>query len=195
MVHILFNASTDLEVDPTLLNQLIVFTQNVKKFKRIRWNIACIKTHCIQGAILFQISIGFRMERYSHILEWCGRIFIKGHMRNHKCRKECSFIKLVLSLVYPFNNEMTWFVILMHQNPFLSLFQVCGNIEIAEGYSSQTYSCHETYNIKKSKFSKKNLYCVGAGTPRSLATQPTMGGGSCCELEIGQNLILDHDVY
>ena len=39
------------------------------------------------------------------------------------------------------------------------------------------YSCHETYNIKKSKFSKKILYCVGAGTPRSLATQPTLGGG------------------
>ena len=50
-------------------------------------------------------------------------------------------------------------------------------------------------NIKNSQFLKKNLYCVGAGTPMSLATQPTLGGGeSCCKLEIGQNLILDHDV-
>ena len=39
------------------------------------------------------------------------------------------------------------------------------------------YSCHETYNIKRSPFSKKILYCVGVGTPRSLATQPTLGGG------------------
>ena len=45
------------------------------------------------------------------------------------------------------------------------------------------YSCHETYNIKKSKFSKKILYCVGAGTPRSLATQPTLEGGRAVSLK------------
>ena len=46
-----------------------------------------------------------------------------------------------------------------------------------------------------SKFSKKKFFIVsGLGTPRSLATQPTLGG-LCCELEIGQNLISDHDVY
>ena len=50
---------------------------------------------CAQGAIFFQISNGFWMERYSHILIWCGRIFIKGRTCNRKCRKECSF-----------NNEM-----------------------------------------------------------------------------------------
>ena len=56
----------------------------------------------IQGAIFSQISNKFGLERYSHILIWCGRIFIKGRMCNRKCRKECSFTKLV----YPFNNEM-----------------------------------------------------------------------------------------
>ena len=100
-----------------------------------------------QGAIFFQISNGFRLERYSHILIWCGRIFIKGRTCNRKCRKECSFTKLV----YPFNNEMIWFVILMHQKPFLSLktslFQVYGNIEIVEGYSSQIYSCGKQFNL------------------------------------------------
>ena len=93
----------------------------------------------LQGAIFLQIRYGFRMEKYSHILNWCGRIFIKGHTRNRECRRDCSFTKLV----YPFNNKMIWFVILMHQNFFLSLktslFQVYGNIEIVEGYSSQTY--------------------------------------------------------
>ena len=92
------------------------------------------------GGYILQNKYGFRLERYSHILIWCGRIFIKGRTCNRKCRKECSFTKLV----YPFNNEMIWFVILMHQKPFLSLktslFQVYGNIEIVEGYSSQTYS-------------------------------------------------------
>ena len=100
-----------------------------------------------QGAIFFKISNVIRVERYSHILIWCGWIFIKGRTCNNECRKECSFTKLV----YPFNNEMIWFVILMHQKPFLSLktslFQVYGNIEIVEGYSSQIYSCGKQFNL------------------------------------------------
>ena len=39
----------------------------------------------------------------------------------------------------------------MHQKPFLSLktslFQVYGNIEIVEGYSSQIYSCGKQFNL------------------------------------------------
>ena len=101
----------------------------------------------IQGAIFLQIRHGFRVEIYSHILNWCGRIFIKCHTHNRECRIKCSYIQLV----YPFNNEMIWFVILMHQKPFLSLktslFQVYGNIEIVEGYSSQTYSCGKQFNL------------------------------------------------
>ena len=93
--------------------------------------------HMRTGGYILQNKYGFRLEKYSHILVWCGRMFIKGRTCN---RKECSFTKLV----YPFNNEMIWFVILMHQKSFLSLkislFQVYGNIEIVEGYSSQTYS-------------------------------------------------------
>ena len=59
-----------------------------------------------------------------------------------------------------------------------------------------SHICVMKHTISKNQnFQKKILYCVGAGTPRSLATQPTLGGGSCCELEIGQNLILDHNVY
>ena len=42
-----------------------------------------IKIYKSQGARFFQISNGFRMERYSHILEWCGRIFIKGNISNN----------------------------------------------------------------------------------------------------------------
>ena len=94
-----------------------------------------------QGAIFFQISNVISVERYPRTLDWCGRIFIKGHTCNRECRKECSFTKSV----HLFNNEMIWFVILMYQKPFLSLktslFQVFGNIEIVERYSSKTYSC------------------------------------------------------
>ena len=39
-----------------------------------------IKIYKSQGARFFQISNGFRMERYSHILEWCGRIFRLYHI-------------------------------------------------------------------------------------------------------------------
>ena len=39
----------------------------------------------------------------------------------------------------------------MHQKPFLSLktslFQVYGNIEIVEGYSSQIYPCGKQFNL------------------------------------------------
>ena len=39
----------------------------------------------------------------------------------------------------------------MHQKPFLSLktslFQVYGNIEIVEGYSSQIYLCGKQFNL------------------------------------------------
>ena len=48
-----------------------------------------------QGAIFLQIRYGFRMEKYSHILNWCGTIFIKGHTCNRECRRDCSFTKLV----------------------------------------------------------------------------------------------------
>ena len=108
-------------------------------------------------ALFFKIST--RLERYSHILIWCGRIFIKGRTCNRKCRKECSFTKLV----YPFNNEMIWFVILMHQKPFLSLktslFQVYGNIEIVEGYSSQIYSCGKQFNLLE-EYSPLSTVCA-----------------------------------
>ena len=60
------------------------------------------QTRPTQRAIFLQIRYGFRMEKYSHILNWCGRIFIKGHTRNRECRRDCSFTKLV----YPFNNKM-----------------------------------------------------------------------------------------
>ena len=103
--------------------------------------------HMRTGGYILQNKYGFRLERYSHILIWCGRIFIKDCTCNRKCRKECSFTKLV----YPFNNEMIWFVILMHQKPFLSLktslFQVYGNIEIVEGYSSQIYTGGKQFNL------------------------------------------------
>ena len=66
-----------------------------------------------QGAIFFQISNEFRMERYSHILNWCGRIFIKGHTHNRECRKECSFIKWN-NLICDFNASETFFVSKKH---------------------------------------------------------------------------------
>ena len=100
-----------------------------------------------QGAIFFLINSALRMKGYPRTLNWCGRIFIKCHTRNRECRRKCSYIQLV----HPFNNEMIWFVILMYQKPFLSLktslFQVYGNIEIVEGYSSQTYSGGKQFNL------------------------------------------------
>ena len=36
---------------------------------------------------------------------------------------------------------------------------------------------------KNQNFQKKILYCVGAGTPWSLATQPTLGGGRAVSLK------------
>ena len=108
------------------------------------YNNKRIKLNCLQGAIFLQIRHGFRMEIYSHILNWCRRIFIKCHTRNRECRKKCSYIKVLC----PFNNEMIWFVILMHQKPFLflktSLFLMYG---IVEGYSSQIYSCGKQFNL------------------------------------------------
>ena len=56
----------------------------------------------LQGAIFLQIMYGFRKEKYSNILHWCGRIFIKCHTHNRECRKKCFYIQLV----YSFNNEM-----------------------------------------------------------------------------------------
>ena len=100
-----------------------------------------------QGAIFFQISNALRMEGYPHTLHWCGRILLKCHKRNRKCIKKCSYIQLE----HLFNNEIILFVILMHQKTSLSLktslFQVYGNIEIVEGYSSQTYSCGKQFNL------------------------------------------------
>ena len=101
----------------------------------------------LQGAIFFQTSNALRMEGYLRTLKCCRRIFIKCHTHDRECRKKCFYIQLV----YPFNNEMIWFVILMHQKPFLSLktslFQVYGNIEIVEGYSSQIYTGGKQFNL------------------------------------------------
>ena len=71
----------------------------------------------VSGGYILANKARIRMEIYSHILNWCGRIFVKCHTLNRECRIKCSYILLV----YPFNNEMIWFVILMHQKPFLSL--------------------------------------------------------------------------